>query len=74
VRSELQRGTAGLTYALTSRVGLGLSYWHERYRVSDFTLDAEATPDLARGQTLLLGYLYRPFTANTVWARLVYRW
>jgi MtrB/PioB family decaheme-associated outer membrane protein len=74
VRSEFQRGAADLTYALTSRVALGLSYWHERYRVSDFTLDAEATPDLARGQTLLMGYLYRPFTANTVWVRMVYRW
>lgn len=74
VRSELQRGTADVTYALTSRVGLGLSYWHERYRVADFTLDVEATPDLARGQTLLMGYLYRPYTANTVRARLVYRW
>jgi MtrB/PioB family decaheme-associated outer membrane protein len=74
VRSELQRGAADFVYALTARVGLGLSYWYERYRVADFTLDAEATPDLARGQTLLMGYLYRPYTANTVWARLVYRW
>lgn len=74
VKSGLQRGTADLTYALTSRVGIGLSYWYERYRVSDFTLDAEAIPDLARGQLLLMGYLYRPFTANTVWARMTYRW
>lgn len=74
VRSDLLRGTADLTYALTSRVGLGLSYWHDRYRVSDFTLDAEATPNLARGQTLLMGYLYRPYTANTIWARMFVRW
>lgn len=74
VSSNLHRGTADLTYALTSRIGVGLSYWYERYRVSDFTLDAEATPDLARGQTLLLGYLYRPYTANTVWGRLFVRW
>jgi MtrB/PioB family decaheme-associated outer membrane protein len=74
VRSELQRGTADLTYPLTPRIAIGLSYWHERYRVSDFTLDAEATPDLARGQTLLMGYLYRPYTANTFWGRLILRW
>ena len=72
--SELQRGTMDVTYALVSRLSLGLSYWHERYRVNDFTLDADANPDLARGQALLMGYLYRPYTANTVWVRLIYRW
>jgi len=72
--SELQRGTLDVIYELRSRLSLGLSYWHERYRVNDFTLDVDANPDLARGQALLIGYLYRPFTANTVWARLIYRW
>ncbi|HEV8348118.1 MAG TPA: MtrB/PioB family outer membrane beta-barrel protein [Vicinamibacterales bacterium] len=72
--SELQRGTMDLTYALASHLSIGLSYWHERYRVHDFTLDVDANPDLARGQTLLMGYLYRPYTANTVWGRLIYHW
>jgi hypothetical protein len=51
-----------------------LSYWYEDYDVEDFTLGVEATPDLLRGNTLLLGYVYRPYTANTVWGRLIYRW
>jgi MtrB/PioB family decaheme-associated outer membrane protein len=72
--SELQRGTADIIYALASHLSIGASYWHERYRVNDFTLDADANPDLARGQALLIGYLYRPFTANTVWGRLIYHW
>jgi MtrB/PioB family decaheme-associated outer membrane protein len=72
--SELHRGTTDVTFALTERIGIGLSYWYERYRVADFTLDADANPDLARGQVLLMGYLYRPYTANTVWGRLIYRW
>jgi MtrB/PioB family decaheme-associated outer membrane protein len=74
VRSELQRGTVDVVYALSARLGLGLSYWHEDYKVADFTLDADANPDLARGQAILLGYLYRPYTARTVWGRLIYRW
>ena len=74
VKSDLGRGTADLTYALTSRVGIGVSYWYEQYRVTDFTLDAEANQELVRGQALLLGYLYRPYTANTIWGRLMYRW
>ena len=73
-KSELGRGTADLTYALARHLAIGVSYWYEQYRVTDFTLDADANPDLARGQALLMGYLYRPYTANTVWGRLIYRW
>jgi MtrB/PioB family decaheme-associated outer membrane protein len=72
--SQLHRGTFDAVYALTSRIGIGVSAWHERYRVNDFTLDDEATPNLARGSVLLLGYLYRPYTATTVWGRLFYKW
>jgi MtrB/PioB family decaheme-associated outer membrane protein len=72
--SQLHRGTVDLVYELTSRVGLGLSLWRESYRVEDFTLDTEATPNLARGSVLLMGYLYRPYAATTVWARMFYRW
>ena len=72
--SEFHRGTVDLIYTLTSRVSIGASYWYDRYRVSDFTLDVDANPELARGQALLMGYLYRPYTANTAWLRLLYRW
>jgi hypothetical protein len=74
VKSDLARGSVDFIYTLTSRIGVGVSYWYEQYWVEDFTLDAEANPDLARGQALLLGYLYTPYTANTVWGRLIYRW
>jgi MtrB/PioB family decaheme-associated outer membrane protein len=73
-KSELGRATADVTYALARHLSIGVSYWYEQYRVTDFTLDADANPDLARGQALLIGYLYRPYTANTVWGRLIYRW
>jgi MtrB/PioB family decaheme-associated outer membrane protein len=72
--SELQRGSADAMYVLTSRLSVGISYWYEKYRVKDFTLDIDANPELVRGQALLIGYLYRPYTANTVWGRVVYHW
>jgi MtrB/PioB family decaheme-associated outer membrane protein len=72
--SELQRATVDLAYSLSNRVSLGLSYWYEQYRVEDFTLDVDSNPELVRGQALLMGYLYRPYSANTWWARLLYRW
>jgi MtrB/PioB family decaheme-associated outer membrane protein len=72
--NELQRATLDGVYRLTPRIGFGVSWWHERYRVNDFTLDIDANPSLVRGQALLMGYLYRPYTANTVWGRLIYSW
>ncbi len=72
--SQLHRATTDLTYWVTDQLGIGGSYWFEDFDVEDFTLDVESTPNLLRGNTLLLGYLYRPYTANTVWGRLVYRW
>jgi MtrB/PioB family decaheme-associated outer membrane protein len=73
-KSVLRRGTMDVTYALTSRLGIGFSAWHESYSVSDFTLDAEANPNLARGSVVLLGYTYRPYNATTLWGRLIYSW
>ena len=72
--SEFHRATADVRYALNRRLSVGVSYWYDQYRVSDFTLDIDANPQLARGQALLMGYLYRPYTANTGWVRLFYRW
>jgi hypothetical protein len=72
--SELQRGTVDATYALTTRLSVGASYWYERFRVRDWTLDIDANPELVRDQVLLMGYLYRPYTANTFWLRLIYGW
>jgi hypothetical protein len=74
VRSKSQRGTADAIYSFTPRLGVGLTYWYEDYRVSDYTLDEDANPELIRGSALLLGYMYRPFTARTYWARLIVNW
>jgi hypothetical protein len=73
-RSELTRGTVDALYALTPRIGIGVTYWREQFRVADFTLDEASTPSLNLANSLLLGYLYRPYTANTFWGRVVYRW
>jgi len=84
--SRLSRVTTDLVFWATERLGIGVSHWFEDYEVQDFTLDVGATdrdrgqddenpgPDLLSGNTLLLGYLYRPYTANTVWGRIIYRW
>ncbi len=72
--SQLHRTVTDLTYWVTNRLGIGGSYWFEDFDVEDFTLDVESTPNLLRRNTVLLGYLYRPYTTNTFWGRMVYRW
>jgi hypothetical protein len=74
VRSTLTRGNIDAVYSFNKRVGIGFTMWHERYSVSDYTLDLDANPDLIRGSAVLLGYMYRPYTATTFWGRLILHW
>jgi MtrB/PioB family decaheme-associated outer membrane protein len=74
VMSQLNRGTVDATYALSTRFSVGLTYWYERYKVDDFALDAEAIPQNNLPSALLLGYQYLPYTAHTVFGRLIVRW
>jgi len=74
VFSQFNRLTSDFTYDLNDRVSIGFSYWFEDYDVRDFTLDADANQDLVKsGSVLLLGYLYRPYTASTYWGRIIFR-
>ena len=74
VINALQRGTADVRYDLTRHLTAGGSFWYDRYRVHDFALDAGTLTTLAEPSLLILGALYRPYTANTVTGRLTYRW
>jgi len=71
---SLTRGTTDVIYSLSPHVGVGVSYWYERYDVTDFSLDAQAISRLDLPGALLLGYGYRPYTGETLWARIFYRW
>jgi MtrB/PioB family decaheme-associated outer membrane protein len=73
VHSQFNRLTSDFIYAVNDRVSIGFSYWLEDYDVEDFTLDAESNENLVRGNVLLLGYLYRPYTASTYWGRIIFR-
>jgi MtrB/PioB family decaheme-associated outer membrane protein len=79
VTNELQRGTIDGRYFLSPRFAVGLVYWFDQYKVQDFALGPVAslsqpatTP--AAPTLMLLGYFYRPYTANSVMARITYLW
>jgi MtrB/PioB family decaheme-associated outer membrane protein len=76
VRNELHRATADVEYLLTRHLRVGGVYWFDRYVVDDFALNP--LPGLAlpaaNPALMMLGYTYRPYTANTIWGRLSYLW
>jgi MtrB/PioB family decaheme-associated outer membrane protein len=85
VVNELLRGAIDLNYQLSSQVRVGASYWYENYKTEDFafgplTISDIALPGVQPGlpvvatNSLLLGYLYRPYTAHTGMVRLIYLW
>jgi MtrB/PioB family decaheme-associated outer membrane protein len=77
VLNELQRGTVDVQHFLTRQVALGMAYWYDKYDVNDFALgprDSLASPATAAASLMMLGYSYKPYTANTFWGRLTYYW
>jgi MtrB/PioB family decaheme-associated outer membrane protein len=83
VRNEFLRSEVDVTYDLARNVRFGVSYWFDDYKVQDFalgptTLTGIALPPVQEGQpvvatnALLLGYLYRPYTAHVAFVRLTY--
>jgi MtrB/PioB family decaheme-associated outer membrane protein len=74
VTNELQRGTLDVRYHVSRHVAVSGAYWYDMYRVNDFALDANTITTLAEPSFLMLGSLYRPYTANTVMGRLTYLW
>jgi len=77
VMNELQRGTVDGMYFLTRHFALGAVYWFDKYKVDDFALSpvsSLAQPATATPALMMLGYFYRPYTANTVMGRISYLW
>jgi MtrB/PioB family decaheme-associated outer membrane protein len=69
--SSLSRANVDVIYSLNERWGIGFSTWHERYRVTDFSLDTESLSRVNPANAVLLGYTYAPYTATTVWGRVI---
>jgi MtrB/PioB family decaheme-associated outer membrane protein len=74
VINKLQRATVDVRYALTAHLAAGGVYWYDSYRVNDFALGRQTLASLAQPSFLTIGYLYRPYTANTVMGRLTFLW
>jgi len=74
VINELQRATADFRYRFTTHFGAGIVYWYDKYAVNDFAMGTQTLTTIAQPSFLMIGYLARPYTANTLSGRFTYYW
>lgn len=80
VTNTTTRGIVDVLYHLTTHLGAGVAYEYASFSTTDFALGPQANGLIpspvttATPSIMMLGYYYLPYTANTFWARLNYRW
>ncbi len=74
VVNELQRATVDVRYHFSKRFAAGFVYWFDKYAVNDFAAGAETLTTIAQPSYLMIGYVDRPYTANTFSGRFTYYW
>jgi MtrB/PioB family decaheme-associated outer membrane protein len=74
VNNTRNRLTADARYMITPHLGAGLVYWFETYEVNDFAFDPATLNTVSQPSFISLQYAFRPYTANTIWGRLTYKW
>jgi MtrB/PioB family decaheme-associated outer membrane protein len=74
VINELQRATVEIRHRFTPHFGAGVVYWYDKYTVNDFATDPQTLTSISQPSFLMIGYLGRPYTANTAFGRFTYYW
>jgi putative beta-barrel porin MtrB/PioB len=72
VFNKLQQLHVDVRHRLTNRLALTLSYLYEPFRVYDFAFDPTVVNSIVQPSSLVLGYVYRPYTANAAVIGLKY--
>ena len=74
VFNKLQQLHVDVRHRLTHRMALSFSYLYEPFRVFDFAFDPSVVNSIVQPSSLVLGYVYRPYTANSATVALRYLW
>jgi hypothetical protein len=65
VYNKLQQLHVDVRQRLSNKWSATLSYLYEPFRVYDFALDKSVVNSIVQPSALVLGYIYRPYTANS---------
>jgi MtrB/PioB family decaheme-associated outer membrane protein len=74
VYNKLQQLHLDARYRLTNRAALTFSYLYEPFRVYDFAFDPTVVNGIVQPSSLVMGYVYRPYTAHSTVFGLKYFW
>jgi len=74
VFNKLQQLRIGVRHELTTHWVATLSYLYESFDVYDFAFDQSVVDSIVQPSSLVLGYVYRPYTANSVVFGVRYLW
>jgi MtrB/PioB family decaheme-associated outer membrane protein len=72
VFNKLQDLRADVRHRLTNRVAATFSYRYEPFRVFDFAFDPSVINSIVQPSSLVMGYVYRPYTAHAAVFGLLY--
>ena len=74
VYNKLQQLHLDVRHRLTNHLAGTFNYLYEPFRVYDFALDPTVVNGIAQPSSLVLGYVYRPYTANMATIGIKYLW
>jgi len=74
VFNKLQQLHLDVRHRLSGRLAATFSYLYEPFRVYDFAFDPTVVNSIVQPSSLVLGYVYRPYTAHSFVAALRYFW
>jgi hypothetical protein len=74
VFNKLQQLHIDVRHRISTRWSATLSYLYEPFRVYDFAFDQSVVNSIVQPSSLVLGYIYRPYTANSFVFGARYLW
>ena len=74
VYNKLQQLHIDVRHRLSSRLAASFSYLYEPLRIYDFAFDPSVVNGIVQPSSLVMGYVYRPYTAHSVVFGIRYFW
>ena len=74
VFNKLQQLHLDARYRLSNRAAVTFSYLYEPFKVYDYAFDPSVVNGIVQPSSLVMGYVYRPYTAHSAVVGLRYAW
>ena len=74
VYNKLQQLHIDVRHRLSKQLAATFSYLYEPFRVYDFAFDQTVVNSIVQPSSLVMGYIYRPYTANSFQFGVRYFW